>query len=281
METLKKGFTLIELLVVIAIIALLLSIIVPALGKAKLYAEEILCKTNLHQYQIATELYCNQNKEYMPNAMTSLYSKQLFIGEAQRYCRWHNPEYNLDTNASKMDSTGPDGKAYAGPYWPYLASTKANICPIFKRIAPTYGPDHMKENGNGGTCIGGPFDPQFSYSMNSIFNKNDGNGNLISVKKSQVASPSQTFLWAEENMWTLKNPLLSTYVLNDNSLLVNLTGATDCFGSYHKISKGKLSVQQSSRVYESRAGVANVLMADGSLSWLTPEESRLYKGKIR
>jgi prepilin-type N-terminal cleavage/methylation domain-containing protein/prepilin-type processing-associated H-X9-DG protein len=272
----QKGFTLIELLVVIAIIALLLSIIVPALGKAKMYAEEILCKTNLHQYQIATELYCNQNKEKMPNAKTSLYSKEKFSNETQRYCRWHNPEYNLD--ADRKDT---DGTPYAGPYWPYLATTKANICPLFKKIAIAYDRQHMEGNGgmNASQCIGGRFDPQFSYSMNSIFNRTDSAGNPDTVKKSQVASPSQTFLWAEENMWTLTNPLLSRFVLNDNSLVVNQTNPTDCFGSYHKISKGKLSGQQSTRRYDT--GVANVLMADGSLSWLTPQDSYLYKGKIR
>ncbi|MCE5185410.1 MAG: type II secretion system GspH family protein [Planctomycetaceae bacterium] len=45
----KKGFTLIELLVVIAIIALLLSIITPALKKAKDYAKKVICQSNMRQ----------------------------------------------------------------------------------------------------------------------------------------------------------------------------------------------------------------------------------------
>jgi prepilin-type N-terminal cleavage/methylation domain-containing protein len=57
----KKAFTLIELLVVIAIIALLLSIIVPAMKKAKEQARLIICRTNLHQWVFAIQAYTVDN----------------------------------------------------------------------------------------------------------------------------------------------------------------------------------------------------------------------------
>jgi prepilin-type N-terminal cleavage/methylation domain-containing protein/prepilin-type processing-associated H-X9-DG protein len=53
----KKGFTLIELLVVIAIIALLLSILTPALNKVKEQAREITCRSNIKQLAVALEVY--------------------------------------------------------------------------------------------------------------------------------------------------------------------------------------------------------------------------------
>ena len=273
----RHGFTLIELLVVIAIIALLLSIIMPALGKAKMYAQEIICKSNLHQYQIATEMYCNENDDRLPPAHQSLYSKSKFDDEQERFCRWHNPQYNLQN-----EGYDTDGTPYAGPYWPYLAVTKANICPVFSRLATKYGPNHMEGNGSHRTaadCVGGRFEPQFSYSMNSIFTHVAG-GRIVCARKTDIRSPSQTFLWAEENMWSLKgsvdNPSrrLSNFVLNDNALQVG----SDCFASYHKISKGKLSIQQTTRLYN--GGVANVLMCDGSLIWATPEDSYQYVGSV-
>lgn len=292
----QKGFTLIELLVVIAIIALLLGIILPSLSKARDFAQEVLCKTNIHQYQIATELYCNENDERMPNPWESLYSKVQFAGEAQRYCRWHNPEFNLDANAYEKDAAG---NLYAGPYWPYLAETKANVCPLFAKIAATYAENHMEGNGSytASDCIGGPFVANFSYSMNSIFLMRDQDGQSIPVgqkgfkthRKFSVKSPSDTFLWAEENMWTLKSiktgRRLSYYVLNDNALATQDENTViDCFASYHKISTAKLGVQRrldlaGTGSYDG-TGVANVVLVDGSVAWLKPDDTTAYRGKV-
>lgn len=62
----KKAFTLIELLVVIAIIALLLSIIAPALRKAKHLTRRLLCATNMHQWAVGLNAYALENDNYFP-----------------------------------------------------------------------------------------------------------------------------------------------------------------------------------------------------------------------
>ena len=60
----KKTFTLIELLVVIAIIAILASMLLPALGKARAAALNVKCKSNLKQLAIGYEFYTQDEEGF-------------------------------------------------------------------------------------------------------------------------------------------------------------------------------------------------------------------------
>jgi len=132
----EKGFTLIELLVVIAIIALLLSILMPALTKVKEQAMFIVGANNVKQTGLAGMVFTNDNESNFTDAADcfglSHYSSDLVVKDHWR-CRWHNEEEN--------NVTQPE---LAGQLWAYLENQNVLMCPLYKNLARIEGDQHPK-----------------------------------------------------------------------------------------------------------------------------------------
>ena len=116
----KKGFTLIELLVVISIIALLLSILMPALGRARRMAQQTVCKTNLKQQGIAFMGYAQDNKDSL-NEGKNGWGKARPPSSTMGYGYWWAdlmPYRGTDIKTLVCAAVPKKNPNYQGPYGP-------------------------------------------------------------------------------------------------------------------------------------------------------------------
>jgi prepilin-type N-terminal cleavage/methylation domain-containing protein/prepilin-type processing-associated H-X9-DG protein len=126
------GFTLIELLVVISIISLLISILLPALGKAREASRTISCANNEHQVGIAMISYATNHRDTLPQGGRSgnpngdhqiCWDDLLSTYLGKNYPKWQQNPYGVGWEGYKLNSPMttlqcPSDTTAQAPSWP-------------------------------------------------------------------------------------------------------------------------------------------------------------------
>jgi len=171
-----RAFTLIELLVVVAIIALLISILIPSLGRARKEAQAVACRSNLQQVMLALRMYQDDHKGWLPQS--------------------YNPKNPYQPGSLWSESAWGVSKADLWFYKltpTYLGNPNAFICPG-DPIRALFDYESTPDGGAPRTDLG---KAACGYGMNYALRHLSMYTDLMNAENKPPSMPSYTILLAE------------------------------------------------------------------------------------
>jgi len=116
----SRAFTLVELLIVVAIIAILVTVLVPSLGRVRRMTQSVLCLSNLRQFVIAAHNYARDYNEHYPPAY-SFKTNGTLVSYAWDY-----------TSTRDWSTRPPTTRVRAGLLWSQRDVGEIHQCPSFR-----------------------------------------------------------------------------------------------------------------------------------------------------
>jgi prepilin-type N-terminal cleavage/methylation domain-containing protein/prepilin-type processing-associated H-X9-DG protein len=185
----REGFTLVELLVVIGIIAILISILLPALGRAKDKARAVQCASQMRQLYMFCAMFAQDNKGHLPRPGINEVARS---SENQAV-----PNNTMVDQLGKTTNWAQFGPGLADPeigaLWRYVDSI-----PVRKQLILCPGDNGEQVRYGSLTPVNGPEGRTFSYSMNSNISPVPDGIDKLGISLGAVKAPGEKIMWFEE-----------------------------------------------------------------------------------